>query len=370
MNVPGRNSSDGVRRSRFAFTLVELLVVIAIIGVLIGLLLPAVQAAREAARRASCSNNLKQLGVAFHNHLDSFGYFPRGNVLNAPLGAYGTAAPAHGATWSWGTFILPYIDQSDAFSRLNPNRSVPAPAGTNTLAAVGANSSLARLIQTPIPVYRCASDPEGVLANQDRGGSGGSAKTLAGLSPATRFGRSNYVAVVHDNAVQNDTRYRDDYIPSSNQHVRRPPQPPNSQAMNGVAFADSNVKTKDITDGTSQTLAVGERLDRAPGGSATAAPWHPSSAVWAGSNTDGYANPDNYTSYPVRGGMTWNGGSAHYGINDFSTVDSHKGFSSNHGGGAMFTFADGAVKFLTQDIDATTFKRLANRRDGQLVGSY
>jgi prepilin-type N-terminal cleavage/methylation domain-containing protein/prepilin-type processing-associated H-X9-DG protein len=368
MNLQGSHPRDGVRRDRLAFTLVELLVVIAIIGVLIGLLLPAVQAAREAARRASCSSNLKQLGVAFHNHLDSFGYFPIGNVLNAPLGAYGSATPAHGATWSWGTFILPYIEQSEAFSRLNPNRSVPAPAGTNTLATVGADSSLAPLIRTPIPVYRCASDPEGVLANLDRANS---AKTLAGLTPATRFGRSNYVAVVHDNAVQNDTRFRDDYIASINQHVRRPPEPPSTQAMNGIAFADSKVQVKDIIDGTSSTLAVGERLDRAPGGSATTAPWHPSSAVWAGSNSDGYANPDNFTSCcVVRGGMTWNGGAAHYGINDFSTIDSHKGFSSNHGGGATFTFADGAVKFLTQNIDATTFKRLANRRDGQPVGSY
>lgn len=368
MNLHLSHSSNNVRRSRFAFTLVELLVVIAIIGVLIGLLLPAVQAAREAARRASCSSNLKQLGVALHNHLDSFGSFPMANVPNAPLGAYGTAAPALGATWSWGALILPYIEQSDVFSLLNPNRSVPAPTGTNTLAAVGANSSLAPLIQTPIPVYRCASDPEGVLANLDRANS---PKTLAGLSPATRFGRSNYVTVVHDNAVQNDTRYRDDYIPSTNQSVRRQPQPPSTQAMNGIAYHDSNLKVKDVIDGTSSTLAIGERLDRAPGGSATAAPWHPSSAVWAGSNSDGYANPDNYTSCcVVRGGMAWNGGAAHYGINDFSTVDSHKGFSSNHGGGAMFTFADGAVKFLTQNIDATTFKRLANRRDGQVVGSY
>ncbi len=368
MNLQGSHPRDGVRHDRLAFTLVELLVVIAIIGVLIGLLLPAVQAAREAARRASCSSNLKQLGVALHNHIDSFGSFPIGNVLNAPLGEYGTAAPAGGATWSWGTFMLPYIEQSDVFSQLNPNRSAPAPAGTNTLAAVGANSSLAPLIRTPIPVYRCASDPEGVLANLDRANS---PKTLAGLSPATRFGRSNYVAVVHDNAVQNDTRYQDAYVAAINQHVRRAPQLPHVGAMNGIAFADSRVQVKDITDGTSSTLAIGERLDRAPGGSATAAPWHPSSAVWAGSNSDGYANPDNFTSCcVVRGGMTWNGGSAHYGINDFSTVDSHKGFSSNHGGGAMFTFADGAVKFLTQNIDATTFKRLANRRDGQVIGSY
>ena len=352
--------SDGVRRSRFAFTLVELLVVIAIIGVLIGLLLPAVQAAREAARRASCSSNLKQLGVALHNHIDSFGSFPMANVPNATLGAYGTTAPAHGATWSWGALILPYIEQSDVFSRLNPNRSVPAPTGTNTLAAVGANSSLAPLIQTPIPVYRCASDPEGVLANLDRANS---PKTLGGLSPATRFGRANYVAVTHDDAVANAQVYQDVYIHPN--HIRI------QKVTNGIAYHNSKVNMKDITDGTSSTLAVGERLNRAPGGSETAAPWHPSSAVWAGSTSDGYANPDNYTACcVVRGGMTWNGGAAHYGINDFSTVDSHKGFSSNHGGGAMFTFADGAVKFLTQNIDATTFKRLANRRDGQVVGSY
>lgn len=360
MNLNSAFPRNFAPRSRIAFTLIELLVVIAIIGVLVGLLLPAVQAAREAARRSSCSSNLKQLGVALHNHIDSFGYFPMANVPNAPIGAYGSGAPDRGPTWSWGTLILPYIEQSDVYSRLNPNRSVPAPAGTNTLAAVGANASLAPLIQTPIPLYRCASDPEGVLANLDRANS---AKTLTGLSPATRFGRSNYVVVVHDNDIQNILIYSDVYIHPA--HVRIP------KVLNGIAYHNSKVQVKDITDGTSSTLAVGERLDRAPGGSATAAPWHPSSAVWAGSNSDGYANPDNYTSCcVVRGGMTWNGGAAHYGINDFSTVDSHKGFSSNHGGGAMFTFADGAVKFLTQNIDVTTFKRLANRKDGQVVGSY
>ena len=94
------------------------------------------------------------------------------------------------------------------------------------------------------------------------------------------------------------------------------------------------------------------------------------SGVWGGSNQGGYTNPDNYTGCCTARGSVFNGGSPYYGINNFSTVDSHKGFSSNHGGGATFVLADGAVRFLAENIDATTFKRLANRRDGQTVGDY
>lgn len=351
-----------------AFTLVELLVVIAIIGVLVGLLLPAVQAAREAARRSSCTNNLKQVGLALHGYHDASGFFPPANVAKAGSPT-GTPAVPHVATWAWGTFILPYLERDELFVQFKPNLVEPAPEGTNTLVDVGASSTLSPLVGTGIQAYLCASDPQGPRTS-DKTENKDAKRILSGVGSGTRYGRSNYAISMHDNQLQNNLR--------SGQ---------TGSALNGIAFANSRVQIKDVTDGTSSTLAVGERVDAAPGGGRgvngttewgpnsgsfvmNIPPINPTSAVWAGTNMDGYVNPDSTTSGSLHRGMIWNGGSAHYGINDFSTVNASKGFSSNHGQGAMFTFADGAVKFLTQNIDATTFKRLANRKDGQPVGSY
>src|SRR2546429_6257391 len=109
------------RRHRYAFTLVELLVVIAIIGVLVALLLPAVQAAREASRRSKCTNNLKQFGLAFHNHHDTLDVFPDGGENWDPVAwprtmVGGAPATAPKQNWGWGYQILPYIEQTNVWT--------------------------------------------------------------------------------------------------------------------------------------------------------------------------------------------------------------------------------------------------------------
>ncbi len=110
------------RVGKSGFTLVELLVVIAIIGILVGLLLPAVQAAREAARRMQCSNNLKQMGLAMQNYHDTHKTFPSGYTVDlVPPAVIGTTSmmsltnPSH---WSWGAFILPFIEQTSLYNSL------------------------------------------------------------------------------------------------------------------------------------------------------------------------------------------------------------------------------------------------------------
>src|SRR6476659_2735388 len=136
---PARAGGPAMRRpdSRRArgFTLIELLVVIAIIAILIGLLVPAVQKVREAAARSTCSNNLKQIGIAFHNYHQVKGRLPEGYAQDTN----GNPVPG----WAWSCALLPYIEQEPLYNLLNPNFAIPnGPPGT-------ANATL----QTPIPVF-------------------------------------------------------------------------------------------------------------------------------------------------------------------------------------------------------------------------
>ena len=140
------------RKNKFpvpdAFTLVELLDVIAIIGILIALLLPAVQAAREAARRMSCSNNLHQIGIAIHNYHDTQSCFPAGQISGTRLDSC--------TNFGWAALTLPYIEQSNLGALLNFNTTIIDGADAN---GVGVDGN-AKLAATPIPPYLCPTDPD------------------------------------------------------------------------------------------------------------------------------------------------------------------------------------------------------------------
>ena len=283
-------------KHRSAFTLIELLVVIAIIAVLIGLLLPAIQKARESAHRARCSNNLKQLGVGLHNYAHSRGHFPP---------AY--EAPDRDPGWGWAALLLPLVDQGPLYS---------AAAVDTRRFGDGANPALPTTnpwTQTPLSLFRCPSDT-GPDLNDLR----------------LNFAMSNYRAVAGPLDVQTGFYYT-----------------PNMD-MGGVMFQNSRIRIIDVTDGTSNTLALGECMyDKAMGRKA---------AIWPGMTG-------------VSGGATivsdvmWVVGDNDSRINGSAP----QAFSSRHPGGAFFVFCDGSVRFLSENADVQNVKWLAGRNDGHVV---
>ena len=223
------------RKKRRGFTLIELLVVIAIIGILIALLLPAIQAAREAARRTQCGNNLKQIGVAMHNYHDTFNTLPMGftNDHGLALNYLGQAYAHHGngttpsrwyASWSWSAYVAPFMELSAQHQTLNV---------TGTWAAQSLLSAESRnVITSPVPALRCPSDTGKDPHN------GGEYRPADSAGTRLYAATANYVGVCDDNSANIDNDQRN---------------------CSGVLYVDSDVKFRDVVDGTSAVLMVGER---------------------------------------------------------------------------------------------------------------
>jgi len=326
-----------IRFSRRGFTLVELLVVIAIIGILIALLLPAVQAAREAARRSQCSNNLKQIGLAMHNYYDTFKVLPMGftnsyGLAEDFMGQSYTIDPGgpqrYWASWAWSAYVAPFMELAAQADVLNVNGMT----GAESLLNVASQE----VIATPVSTLRCPSD-----AGQDLNNTGGEYRPADTSGTRYRAATSNYVGVCDGNSANVDNRQRN---------------------CQGVLYVDSHTRFADVLDGTSNVLMVGERcLERHHArcnrmqrcGAAIV-------FVIASSNQLSHCNRGNCAAV----------GSAYRGINWDSTVadcgnlwNAKSSFHSLHPGGAQFVLVDGSAHFISETIDLTTFRRLADRRD-------
>lgn len=298
---------------RRAFTLIELLVVIAIIGVLVGLLLPAVQAAREAARRAQCVNNLKQIGLALHNYDGSHQTFPSGYVSN-----FNATGDDTGPGWGWAPMLLPQFEQTPLFNAINFNLAIEAPANlTSRLPRVGN--------------FICPSDtvpPTLWAVNRD-------AATGAPRRDICELASSNYVAMYGNGEPG-----------------------PNGD---GVFFRNSKISLRDLTDGTGQTIAIGERSHRL------------GEATWVGSVTGAIMFPtdnDDIGRYRTESssGMILGHVGERVGPGD-PRSDVNQFYSLHAGRGANFLFADGHVQFLKATMDYRTYQALATRAGGEVISS-
>ena len=321
-----------------AFTLIELLVVIAIIAVLIALLLPAVQQAREAARRTQCKNNLKQIGLALHNYHDTYLSFPASIIWIGgfvPTGNMSGNEQFMGPSWLVG--LLPYIDQAPLYNRANFNVGL-----TN-----GAN---AQLVSAHLPALTCPSDSFAVAGNKcTRFGNGG-------------WGRGNYGASGYGDAGSVLMRA----VPVSDRGIM------GYNGWNSMAAC---------TDGSSNTVASWEIR----AGLVATDP----RGTWANGRCGGGTlmyclnrgfNGGTTTTgdcYGINEG-THNDGDDVWGCNQdtpqgmgcWGNGDGQAGPKSLHVGGVHALMTDGAVRFISQNLDGRTMRNLIGIADAQPMGEF
>jgi prepilin-type N-terminal cleavage/methylation domain-containing protein len=336
-------------RDRVGFTLIELLVVIAIIAILIALLLPAVQQAREAARRTQCKNNLKQIGLAQHNYHDVYGMFAPASVHNANPAVIGGVSSVQGdlppVAWGWGSLLLPFLEQTNLYDQMG--------VGSRTLHEMMSDpspTSGALLSRTPLSVYRCPSDIAPEVNNGETRHFRSEYRAAMGNPERAWVGTSNYICISGPRFAHSLN-----YIG-------------NNRDGFGIMMGSASIGIRDVTDGTSNTMMIGER------------DWLCTAGVWVGTNrydNDGRSGMGNIM------GAAQNNTKINHPLNP--AVDHcHKGFGSKHTGGAQFVFSDGSVHFISETINfnssgATstspgnnmgTYQRLLRRNDGLPLGEF
>ena len=322
--------SPGSRKR--AFSLVELLVVVAIIGVLVALVLPAVQAAREAGRRTVCASNMRQLGLALHHLHDHLRRFPAGWS-----GVASGHVPAEAADelpgWAWSAHLLPQIEEQATFDAIDFRRPVYDPADPVPHASVRSHV---------VPVFLCPSDGRGPTEQ-------------AGLFG---IGQDDHVEEHEDHEEHGD------HTDEGDGHGFHPVDGPELGVLcelaksnyvgsfgwareideapadgDGVFFRNSRVKFKDFSDGLSRTILVGERGSRF------------GCSTWLGAIAGAEA---------LRARVV---GTVDHALNASGHFDD---YSSGHPGGVQFVFGDAGVRFVADDIDLDVLRGMCTRAGGEV----
>ena len=322
-SIPSRTLKRSLESRQRGFTLIELLVVIAIIAVLIALLLPAVQQAREAARRSTCKNNMKQVGLALHNYHDTHSVFPMAFFQENG--------------WTSTTMLLPFVEQTPLYTALK----VDGPANL-------ADANILALTRKTIPSFLCPSSVDADPTQSKH------VVFMKGGTTSYRIGISNYFPTTGIRDLRCNTGAAD--------HT-------------GFFSPTYTYRFRDMTDGTSNTFAYGERTssgttfwggvwaavdvraNTSQGGAVTHC------GIWG---NEGIRNASIHTLNAYSGWATING-----------PVSQAVGPSSMHIGGAHMLMGDGAVRFVSENIDASrntaplsTYQKLGARNDGEAVGEF
>ena len=305
--------------SRRAFTLIELLVVIAIIAVLVAILLPAVQSAREAARRTQCKNNLKQIGLAVGNYEETFGVFPPGWIMGSDEPVTANSVPAHDGRngFGWAVHILHYMDQANLYHQLNMDEAMNHP------------SQPLDLIEQQLQVFLCPSDanrPELFGINEE-----GTNDEIMQLPTA------NYVGVFGPEELHDCESAPGTSI------VTREGQCKSS----GPLYHNSAVKVRDVTDGMTNTILVGERKT---------VPQDDWQSTWVG------VVPEGEEAFQrVLGGLDHTPNHPETHFDDFSSL---------HVGGTQFVRCDGSVIFVTDSIDHDIYQAIGTIGQNEIVPNF
>ena len=329
------------------FTLIELLVVIAVIAILVALLLPAVQQAREAARRMQCRNNLKQLGLALHNYHDVHRCFPPGWIPSHDLN--GNLVNRR-TSWAWPVFLLPYFDQGPLYSRLIAVQSNLYIADPDPFPVAPGDE-----LDVLLPTLQCPSDP-----GPDRSAFGG---TDVVLGVNNGYKKSNYAGLGGIKSSVPD--YHAEHTLGAYQ--QKPTR------MLGVFGIASKTRLRDILDGSSNSLIVGEATNSRPDAAlhyhrlGMAPIWIRSQIGTSGSGT--LASTHQYVGSVLRYSAIEGTVNIDYRINGAPSYPFDT-FSSSHEGGAHFCLADGSVRFLSESIDQTTYENLTTIQDRNVIGEF
>ncbi len=355
-----------MKRKCGGFTLVELLVVIAIIGVLVGLLLPAVQAAREAARRMQCSNNLKQLGLAMHNYHDIYKAFPIQYRINAIANQ-----PLTQVSWILG--FLPMMEQSNLYNQWSHNFSwntgvngFQADPRTGPDITNPREGSNAWLLGRGLSFLQCPSDTSPAVGGVALGSR---QINFAGATGNVKIGITNYKAVLGANwdygSIQVTTgswgrsRFCGDYATlPADVKAQYPFRCPTGFMGRGNDFQGIPTRMRDITDGTSNSLMLGESSFSQNALSS----WFWFNGVLA------------TAAFPINRRAECAGGIGRSLVAGWEACwndwPNQQGFSSLHVGGSQFALCDASVHFISQNIDLATYRNLATIQGGEVVAEF